>query len=122
MVTTLPLFMNYGQDVTDIVYDTQKFAALTPGDALKMIFPLLFINPGYALVALLQGQTNFLGSVLQYQDMGRILCGFKLMDKAGGETVALISTGAIVLLGLILMLLAALILRRTGLKGSGKRN
>ena len=54
--------------------------------------------------------------------MGRILCGFKLMDKAGGETVALISTGAIELLGLILMLLAALILRRTGLKASGKRN
>ena len=122
VVTTLPLFLNYGQDVTDIVYDAQKFAALTPGDAMKMIFPLLFINPGYALAALLQGQTNFLGDVLQYQDMGRILCGFKLMDKAGGEIVALISTGAIVLLGMILMLLAALILRRTGLKGSGKRN
>ena len=122
VVTTLPLFLNYGQNVTDIVYDAQKFAALTPGGAMKMIFPLLFINPGYALAALLQGQTNFLGDVLQYQDMGRILCGFKLMDKAGGEIVALISTGAIVLLGLILMLLAALILRRTGLKGSGKRN
>ena len=116
VVTTVPLFINYGENVTNIVYDARKLAALAPADAMKMLSPLLFFNPGYALASLMQGQTNILSSLLKYQDTGRLLCGFRLMDRAGGETVALISCGAIVLLGLILLLAATLILRRTGLK------
>ena len=84
-----------------------------------MISPLLFFNPGYGLAALLQGQTNFFGSLLEYQDMGRILCAFKLMNKAGGETVALISCAAFVTLGFLLLLAAAAAVRGVG-HGTGK--
>ena len=121
VLTTVPLFADYGNEVTDIVYDPNRLAALPPADAMRMISPVLFFNPGYALAALLQGQTNMLGSILEYHDTGRILCGFKLMDRAGGETVALISCGAIILLGVLLLLIATAVLRRTGVKGSGKQ-
>ena len=118
VLTTIPLFADYGREVTDIVYDPNALAALPAAEALKMISPVLFFNPGYALAALLQGQTNMLGSALEYYDSGRILCGFKLMNRAGGELVALISCGATVLLGLLLLLIATAVLRRTGLKPS----
>ena len=118
IVTSMPLLSNYSEEVTNIVYDSSALAALPQGDALKMLSPLLCFKPGYALVALLQGQTNMLGSALEYHDYGRIMCAFKLMDKAGGELVALICCGAIVLLGLLLLLIATVILRRTGLKVS----
>ena len=117
-VTTMPLFADYGQEITAIVYDPNALAALAPEAALKMLSPLLFFNPGYALAALLQGQTNMLGNILEYQDTGRLLCGFKLMDRAGGELVALIACGAIVLLGFLLLLVATFVVRDTGLKTS----
>ena len=52
-----------------------------------------------------------LTSVLEYQGYGRLLYEFKLMDKAGGQTVALISSGAITALGFGLMSLSALLVR-----------
>ena len=64
------------------------------------------------LLALLQGQTGMLTSVLEYQGYGRLLYEFKLMDKAGGQTVALISCGAILVLAAGLIGIAAFALRR----------
>ena len=90
------------------------------GTALGMISPLLYFNPGYGLVALLQGQTNMLGDLLIYQEMGRILCSFKLMNQAGGETVALISCAAIVLLGCLLLGIATILVRRSTKKSAAK--
>lgn len=112
VVTTLPIFIGYSDGTAEIVYNQNKFAALSQAEVLGMISPVLFFNPGFGLAALLQGQTNFLGDAMEYRDMGRILCSFKLMDRAGGETVALISCGAIVILGAALLLLAALLVRK----------
>ena len=94
------------------------FSPLVEGDRL---FGLGSNDCGGGLVALLQGQTRLLGDLLEYQGMGRILCGFTLMNKAGGETVALISCAAVVLLGAALLLAAALILRRSAMKTGGSR-
>ena len=112
VVTTLPIFIGYSDGTAEIVYNQNKFAALSQAEVLGMISPVLFFNPGFGLAALLQCQTSFLGDAMEYRDMGRILCSFKLMDRAGGETVALISCGAIVLLGAALLLLAALLVRK----------
>jgi ABC-type transport system involved in multi-copper enzyme maturation permease subunit len=123
VVTTLPMILEIGftKEVTDIVYNQSALASLPRAEALEMIVPLLFLNPGYALAALLHGQTGILNSLMQYHDSGRLLCSFKLMDRAGGETVALISCGAVALLGVLLLVLAAFVLRRTAMKsGSGK--
>lgn len=118
-VTTAPLLMDYPDKVTDIIYDANKLAVLPRGEALRMISPLLLLNPGYGLAALLQGQTNVFGNLMEYQDMGRILCGFRLMDKAGGETVAMVNCAAMVLTGILLLLGACLLVRRSAVPKSG---
>ena len=81
-----------------------------------MLSPILFMNPGFALASLLQGQTGMFTSRLEYRDPGRILYNFSLVDKAGGQTVTLICCGAITLLALVLIIAAAFVLRGTSLK------
>lgn len=116
LLTTLPLLADVGKELTGQVYDQAKYAAMAPEEAMGLLSPVLFINPGFALLALLQGQTGLLTSRLEYQDQGRILYYFSLMNKAGGQTVTLICCGAITLLAIALILIAALILRGTSLK------
>ncbi len=116
LLTTLPLLADVGEELTGRVYDPAKYAAMAPDEAMGLLSPVLFINPGFALLALLQGQTGLLTSRLEYQDQGRILYYFSLMNKAGGQTVTLICCGAITLLAIALILTAALILRGTSLK------
>lgn len=115
-LTLIPLIMDFPVEVTSVVYDTSSLAALAPGDALKMISPVLLCNPGYALIALLHGQTGMLTSTMEYRDTGRLLCEFRLMDKAGGETLALISCGIILVLAVLLLLAAGFLLRKNSLK------
>ena len=62
VVTALPVIFGYPQKITDVVYDRQAYAALTSGEALGMIHPALYFNPGYGLTALLQEQTSLLSS------------------------------------------------------------
>ena len=121
VATTVPLFMDYPPEVTDTVYNANKLAAMPPSQAMRYISPVLLLNPGYGLAALLQGQTNMLGELLKYQDFGRISCAFRLMNRAGGEKLALITCGCMAALGILLLLAAALILRRASMKtGGGK--
>ena len=116
LLTTLPLLADVGKELTSRVYDQAKYAAMAPEEAMGLLSPVLFINPGFALLALLQGQTGLLTSRLEYQDQGRILYYFSLMNRAGGQTVTLICCGAITLLALALIIIAALILRGNSLK------
>ena len=116
LLTTLPLLADVGKELTSRVYDQAKYAAMAPEEAMGLLSPVLFINPGFALLALLQGQTGLLTSRLEYQDQGRILYYFSLMNRAGGQTVTLICCGAITLVALALIIIAALILRGTSLK------
>ena len=108
LLTTLPLLADVGKELTSRVYDQAKYAAMAPEEAMGLLSPVLFINPGFALLALLQGQTGLLTSRLEYH--------FSLMNRAGGQTVTRICCGAITLLALALIIIAALILRGTSLK------
>ena len=118
LLTAIPLLTDPGEKMVELVYDQNRMAAMPAAEALGMISPVLFLNPGYGLIALLQGQTGMLTSLLEYQSDGRLLYGFKVMDKAGGQTVALICCGVMIVLALILILAAALILRGNGLKAA----
>ena len=115
-VTALPMLIGISDGIAAVVYNANALSALSTGETLAMIPPLLYLNPGFALAALLQGQAGAFSSLMEYHDTGRLLCTYKLMNKAGGETVALISCGAILLLGILLLFLAALVVRRNGLK------
>ena len=116
LLTALPLLGDAAEEMTKRVYDPNLLAAMEPAEAMGMLSPVLYLNPGFALAALLQGQTGFLTTRLEYQDQGRILYYFTLVNKAGGQTVTLICCGAITLLALVLIVAAALVLRGTSLK------
>ncbi len=133
-VTVLPLFFGYSRRITDVVYDEERYAALTSGEALKMIHPLLYFNPGYGLVSLLQDQTGLLsGETLEnvpyftiplaqragygQYGWGRMLCTYLLMDRAGGRNIAMISSGAVAGTGCVLLGIAALLIRPRRMRG-----
>ena len=116
LLTSLPVLGDVAEEVSQRVYDQNLFAAMQPSEAMGLLSPILFLNPGFALAALLQGQTGMFYSRLEYRDPGRILYNFSLVDKAGGQTVTLICCGAITLLALLLIIAAAFVLRGTSLK------
>ena len=118
LLASVPLLIIPNEETVSLVYDQSRMNAISAATALGMISPILFMNPGYALLALLQGQTGMLTSLLQYQSGGRIFYEVVLMNRAGGETVALICCGAITVLALILILAAAFVLRGNGLKAA----
>ena len=116
LLTSLPALGDVAEEVSQRVYDQNLFAAMQPSEAMGMLSPILFMNPGFALASLLQGQTGMFTSRLEYREPGRILYNFSLVDKAGGQTVTLICCGAITLLALVLIIAAAFVLRGTSLK------
>ena len=109
--TALSLLNGYPQRVTDILYDGRRFAELTPGAALGMTHLLLFLNPAYGLLALLQGQTGLLTDNMEYREWGRILATWKLMEASGFIRTALICAASVALAGALLLALAAILLR-----------
>lgn len=116
LLTSLPALGDVAEEVSQRVYDQNLFAAMQPSEAMGLLSPILFMNPGFALASLLQGQTGMFTSRLEYREPGRILYNFSLVDKAGGQTVTLICCGAITLLALVLIIAAAFVLRGTSLK------
>ena len=52
LLTTLPLLADVGKELTSRVYDQAKYAAMAPEEAMGLLSPVLFINPGFALLAL----------------------------------------------------------------------
>ena len=127
--TALPFIFGYPRAITDVVYDSQRYAALTSREALGMIHPALYFNPGYGLVSLLQEQTALLSSSSleripgfgtslatraeygEYGGWGRMLCTYLLMNRAGGLKIALFSSAAIIEAGSLLIGIATLLIR-----------
>ena len=111
-VTTVPFLIGYPQSVTDVLYDRARYAALTAGGARSMIPPLLYLNPGFGLLSLVQGQSNILSSLMEYRGWGRIYATWLMAEKAGWEFIAMVCAAGMVLVALGLLGLAALLLRR----------
>lgn len=111
LLTMIPFLAGYPQRITDVVYDTARYAELTPGGALKMISPVLLMNPAFALTAVLQEETQLLNEYMQYREHGRILCTWLMMDRAGCGTIALISSGLMAAAGFVLMCVSVLLVR-----------
>ena len=111
-VTAIPALTGYPRNITDVVYDSQRYAALSPEAALKMIPPLLLMNPGFGLLAIAHGQTSLLTGMVTNQQWGRILCTYLMLDRAGGQTVAMITAGTMTVLGIVLLLLSVFFLRK----------
>ena len=112
VITALPFLFGYPQKITDVVYDQSLYAALTPGEARMMISPLLYMNPGFGLLSLVQGELHVLTSYTEYMGWGRILCTWRMADRAGWIFIALASAVGMLVIAAILIGLASLMIRR----------
>ena len=113
VITALPFLFGYPQSITDVVYDRPLYAALTPGEARMMISPLLYMNPGFGLLSLVQGELHVLTSYTEYLGWGRILCTWRMADRAGWIFISLASAAGMLVIAAILIALAAFMVRRT---------
>ena len=112
VVTALPFLFGYPQKITDVVYDRSLYAALTPGEARIMISPLLYMNPGFGLLSLVQGELHVLTSYTEYLGWGRILCTWRMADRAGWIFISLASAAGMLVIAAILIGLASLMIRK----------
>ena len=112
VITALPFLFGYPQSITDVVYDRPLYAALTPGEARMMISPLLYMNPGFGLLSLVQGELHVLTSYTEYLGWGRILCTWRMADRAGWIFIALASAVGMLVIAAILIGLASLMIRK----------
>ena len=112
VITALPFLFGYPQKITDVVYDRSLYAALTPGEARIMISPLLYMNPGFGLLSLVQGELHVLTSYTEYLGWGRILCTWRMADRAGWIFISLASAAGMLVIAAILIGLASLMIRK----------
>ena len=112
VITALPFLFGYPQKITDVVYDRSLYAALTPGEARIMISPLLYMNPGFGLLSLVQGELHVLTSYTEYMGWGRILCTWRMADRAGWIFISLASAAGMLVIAAILIGLASLMIRK----------
>ena len=112
VITALPFLFGYPQNITDVVYDRSLYATLTPGEARMMISPLLYMNPGFGLLSLVQGELHVLTSYTEYMGWGRILCTWRMADRAGWIFISLASAAGMLVIAAILIGLASLMIRK----------
>ena len=112
LVTALPFLFGYPQKITDVVYDRARYAALTPAGARAMISPLLYLNPGFGLIALVQGQLHVFTSYAEDLGWGRIMATWQMGERAGWIFIALVCAAAMIVISIALLGLAAVMIRR----------
>ena len=112
LITALPFLFGYPQHITDVVYDRGAYAALDAAGARQMISPLLYLNPGFGLISLIQGQTHAFSSLAENMGWGRLLCTWRMADRAGWNFIALVSVGCMLAVAAVLLVLAAVMIRR----------
>ena len=111
-VTILPFLFGYPQSITDVVYDRARYAALTAGEARGMISPLLYMNPGFGLISLVQGELHVLSSYAENLGWGRILCTWRMADRAGWIFITLASAAGMLVISSVLVILSSLMIRK----------
>ena len=112
LVTALPFLFGYPQRITDVVYDKALYAALTAAGARAMIPPLLYLNPGFGLAALVQGELHVLTRFTEYTGWGRILATWQMADRAGWIFIAMVCAGGMLALSMMLLGLASGMIRK----------
>ena len=112
VVTALPFLLGYPQKITDVVYDRSQYAALTAAGARGMISPLLYLNPGFGLMALAQGELHVFSDMADRAGWGRILCTWYMGDRAGWIFIALVCAAGMLAVSAVLLGLAALMVRK----------
>ncbi|MBO4471260.1 MAG: ABC transporter permease subunit [Clostridia bacterium] len=111
-VTTLPVLLGYPQRITNVLYDSTEYAALTAAGARAMISPLLYANPGFGLLSLVQDQMHVFGTRAEDRGWGRIYATWLMADRAGWFFNAAACVIAMLVISVILLGLASLAVRK----------
>ena len=112
VVTALPFVFGYPRRITDVVYDGMQYAALTTGGALKLIPALMYLNPGFGLLCLVQGETHAFSEMADRLGWGRMYATWLMADRAGWVNVAMLCAGGMLVISLVLLGIASLLIRR----------
>ncbi len=112
VVTALPFVFGYPQKITDVVYDHAKYGALTAAGARGMIPPLMYLNPGFGLMSLVQGQLHAFTDMAGRLGWGRIYATWLMADRAGWIFIALVCAGGMLIISLVLLGIASRLIRR----------
>ena len=112
LVTALPFLTGYPQRITDVLYDRANYAALTAGEARAMISPLLYLNPGFGLMALVQGQLHIFTAPADRLGWGRIYATWLMGDRAGWIFIAMACAAGMLIVSFALLGLAAAMIRK----------
>ena len=112
VVTALPFLFGYPQKITNVVYDRARYAALDAAGARAMISPLMYMNPGVGLIALVQGQLHVFTDIAEQRGWGRLLATWLMGDRAGWIFITLVCAAAMILISIALLGLASLLIRK----------
>ncbi len=112
VVTALPFLFGYPQRITNVLYDRAGYAALTAAGARAMISPLMYLNPGFGLMSLVQGQLHVFNEYADERGWGRLLATWQMGERAGWIFIALVCAAAMILISIALLGLASLLIRK----------
>jgi len=112
LVTALPFLFGYPRAITDVVYDRAQYTALTAAGARSMISPLLYLNPGFGLMALVQGELHVFSEMAGRLGWGRIYATWLMADRAGWIFIALVCAAGMLIISVMLLGIASLLIRR----------
>ena len=112
LTTALPFLFGYPQRITDVVYDKARYAALTASGARGMISPLLYLNPGFGLMSLVQGQLHVFSETATRLGWGRIYATWLMADRAGWLFITVACAAGMIMISVILLAFASLLIRR----------
>ena len=112
VTTALPVLLGYPQRITNVLYDTQKYAALTPAGARAMLPVFLYMNPGFGLISLAQGELHVLSDRIDMMGKGRLYATALMADRAGWIFIAVACAAFMLAASLLLLAVASLMIRR----------
>ena len=117
-VTALPFVFGYSQKITDVIYDKAQYAALTAAEARSMIPALMYLNPGFGLLALVQGETSVFSDMASRLGWGRIYATWLMADRAGWIFTAMVCAGSMLIISLVLLGIASALIRKGNRKSA----
>jgi len=112
VVTALPFLFGYPQRITDVLYDRALYAGLSEAGARAMISPVLYLNPGFGLLALAQGQLHLFTDAASRLGWGRIYATWLMGDRAGWVFVAMACAAGMIVASVALLGAASRLIRR----------
>lgn len=118
--TLVPIATSIDREcITGVVYDSEAYAALSQAEAMKLLPKLLYVNPGIGLVTLIESQTAMF--LDYYFNLGRMYATVLLLQKIGCNVFPFVNMAAMLVLGSVLVGIAAALVRPRRVRVRRKR-